>query len=94
MNICLNSDEPFSEDEQKYKYESPKHSDSFLEHLNNVKSAWPFEQTSVNSADDNETANYAEPSESSSYSVFCTGEPAIDPSREVRIILDGEPDWI
>lgn len=94
MNKCLNSHEPLREDEQKNKYESPKHSDSFLEHLNNVKSAWPFDQISDNSVDDSETAINAEASEASCYSVFCTGEPAIEPSREVRIILDGEPDWI
>ena len=65
-------------------YNPPKHSESFLEHLNEVKISWP------NIADNlNELVNSTD-----DCGVSCTGEPAVDPSRQIQSILDGEPDWM
>lgn len=72
-------------------YEPPKHSPAFLEHLNEVKNAWPSEQSSD---DEIRNENKNMQSDSTGYGVFCTGEPAIDPSRQVQSVFDGDSDWI
>ena len=72
-------------------YKPPKHSAAFLEHLNEVKNAWPCEKTSDDAIPDD---NNDMQSDSTGYGVYCTGEPSIDPSRQVQSILDGESDWI
>lgn len=75
-------DEAYKDDQNytygKDSYKPPKHTESFLEHLKEVKRSWPSDQTS----------------ESNENGVFCTGEPSVDPSRQIQAILDGESDWI
>lgn len=77
---------------KQYSYKPPKHSESFLEHLKEVKKAWPSEITSNEPGEDE--AKNDDASDPSDYGVFCTGEPSIDPSRQIRSIIDGESDWI
>ena len=71
-------------------YQSPQHSEDFLEHLNKVKEVWPCEGSSDhNYGKENDTEQ-----SSTSYGVFCTGEPAVDPSRQIQSFLDEESHWI
>ena len=85
----LNDDHLDSSNGTCYHYNPPKHSESFLEHLNEVKKSWP------NIADNlNELVNSTDDWPEQSYGVSCTGEPAVDPSRQIQSILDGEPDWM
>ena len=87
----LNNEHLDSSNGTSNHYNPPKHSDSFLEHLNEVKKSW------LNDADDlNDVVNSTDdgPEGSFNYGVVCTGEPAVDPSRQIQSILDGEPDWI
>jgi len=69
------------------KYNPPKHNDSFLRHLESVKSSWPF--------NDKIDEDDADPTtKSNKYRVYCTGEPSIDPSRMLQSISDDDYDWI
>lgn len=56
-----------------------------------MKSSWPYDGAAKDgnkeqTASDNEVA--------SEEGVFCTGEPAMDPSRMVQGVFDGESNWI
>jgi hypothetical protein len=95
-SLSLNSD-GFPEGEQKFNYKPPKHSDSFLEHVKSVRSAWPSSEQASDKSDDSNGAENdlnVSGSETNTFGVFCTGEPSVDPSRQIQSILDGESDWI
>lgn len=77
-SINVETDELDSKAKQ-YGYKSPSHSESFLKHLESVRSSWPY--------DPNDDESAIEGSEKSC--VPCTGEPAIDPSRMLQ-----NSDWI
>lgn len=90
----LGTNEPLNTSGQNYQYKPPKHSASFLEHLNIVKKSWPSD---IGKENDNETENETEndfDSTSGGYGVFCKGEPSIDPSRQIQNIFDGESEWV
>lgn len=89
----LNADDDGSneETEQTLLYERPKHSDSFLKHLEAVKSSWPYDGAAK---DGNKEQTASENEVASEEGVFCTGEPAMDPSRMVQGVFDGESNWI
>lgn len=70
------------------RYTPPKHSEAFLRHLESVQSSWPYnDDTEEGVADETKDNN-------SDYSVYCTGEPSIDPSRMLQSISDDDYDWI
>ena len=85
-----NTDEPFEAYKGSPRYKPPQHSESFLEHLKNVKQSWPYEETLDVDPDDTGTDGVSQ----SKYAVSCTGEPSIDPRRQIQSVLDGESDWI
>ena len=68
----------------KYSYSPTKHSEDFLRHLESVKSSWPYNEEDVT-----EQTNIG-----SDYSVSCTGEPSMDPSRMLQNISDDDYDWV
>lgn len=78
---------------KQYCYKPPTHSDSFLNHLESVKSSWPYDPN-----EDNEEISKTGTHEFNNLSdggVRCTGEPSIDPSRMLQsVVVDGEADWI
>ena len=69
----------------KYRYNPTKHSEDFLRHLENVKSSWPYNEEDVT----DQTVDIG-----SDYSVSCTGEPSIDPSRMLQSLSDDDYDWV
>ena len=75
--------------QQKQVYKPPGHSDSFLRHLEQVKSTWPS-----NTSDNNDDKLKTDANIDRNYGVYCTGEPSIDPSRMIQAVSDGESDWI
>ena len=60
-------------------YQPPQHTSSFLEHLGQVKSAWP--DTGDDAGTDEE-------------GVECTGEPSIDPSRTIQASQTDDSNWM
>ena len=84
---------------KQYGYKPPAHSDSFLRHLESVKSSWPYDPN--NSGDELDDDGRIDDENSNKYKsisadggVKCTGEPSIDPSRMLQSVVDGENDWI
>jgi hypothetical protein len=70
------------------RYNPPKHSEAFLRHLESVKLSWPYNDNTAADVADHKIDNNSE------YSVYCTGEPSIDPSRMLQSISDDDYDWI
>ena len=66
-------------------YNPTTHSEEFLRHLESVKSSWPYNGEDVT----DQTSDI-----SSDYSVTCTGEPAMDPSRMLQSLSDDDYDWV
>ncbi|KAL3798462.1 hypothetical protein ACHAW5_007414 [Stephanodiscus triporus] len=75
---------------QTYGFKPPVHSDSFLRHLESVKSSWPRITDSNDDESDSEDNNIY----LNDGGVRCAGEPSIDPSRMLHSVVDGESDWI
>eukprot|EP00581_Thalassiosira_minuscula_P016189 CAMPEP_0183731342 /NCGR_PEP_ID=MMETSP0737-20130205/35148_1 /TAXON_ID=385413 /ORGANISM="Thalassiosira miniscula, Strain CCMP1093" /LENGTH=190 /DNA_ID=CAMNT_0025964049 /DNA_START=1 /DNA_END=573 /DNA_ORIENTATION=- len=77
---------------KQYNYKPPTHDESFLAHLESVKSSWTYDEEE----DDTTTTNDSDkPSNNNNdWGVRCTGEPSIDPSRMVQSVVDGESNWI
>ena len=69
----------------KTLYTPTKHSEEFLRHLESVKSSWPYNGEDVT----DQTSDI-----SSDYSVQCTGEPSMDPSRMLQSLSDDDYDWV
>ena len=72
------------------QYSPPKHSESFLRHLESVKSSWPYNDGSGEDVAD-QTKDVSSNSEDG---VYCTGEPSIDPSRMLQSVSDDDHDWM
>ena len=82
---------------KQYRYKSPAHSESFLRHLESVKTSWPYDPNDGDSDDSEDGALDEKSDKCKSFydgGVQCTGEPSIDPSRMLQVVLDGESDWI
>ncbi|KAL7473325.1 hypothetical protein ACHAXS_013781 [Conticribra weissflogii] len=82
---------------KKYEYKPPQHSEYFLKHLAQVKSSWPGDGDDTNNFDGggvDSDGGYDKTTGKISGGVYCTGEPAMDPSRVVQTIFDGEADWV
>ena len=84
---------------KQHKYKPPIHSQSFIEHLESVKSSWPRDYDStVDASSDGGDCDQKEKyiSDIDDYGgVYCVGEPSIDPSRVLdSTIVDGESNWI
>jgi hypothetical protein len=79
---------------KQYGLKPPVHSESFLLHLESVKSSWPHLSGRI----DEEDACRIDGMDNSKYlndeGVRCAGEPSIDPSRILQSVVDGESDWI
>mmetsp|Transcript_20266 Transcript_20266/g.42199 ORF Transcript_20266/g.42199 Transcript_20266/m.42199 type:complete len:177 (-) Transcript_20266:392-922(-) len=83
--------------QKKYEYKPPQHSESFLRHLAQVKSSWPGDCDDINNFDEEGVDSSGINDKTIgkiSGGVYCTGEPAMDPSRLVQTIFDGESDWV
>ena len=80
------------------QYKPPTHSQSFIEHLESVKSSWPQDYDSkVDASSDGGDCEQKEKHINiDDYGgVYCVGEPSIDPSRVLdSVIVDGESNWI
>mmetsp|Transcript_10113 Transcript_10113/g.28390 ORF Transcript_10113/g.28390 Transcript_10113/m.28390 type:complete len:141 (-) Transcript_10113:39-461(-) len=61
-------------------YQPPQHTSSFLEHLSQVKSAWP------DTDDDDEGTDRG--------GVQATGEPSVDPSRTIQASQTDDSTWM
>lgn len=72
-------------------YKRPIHSEEFLRHLENVKSSWPCKNYDTYKDDIVDQKKFNSKSE---YSVYCTGEPSIDPSRMLQSTSDDDHDWM
>lgn len=90
LRMGSSTNEPLDACNDGPRYKPPQHSESFLEHLKNVKQSWPFEEALDMDPDHTNTDDVS----NSKYAVSCNGEPSIDPSRQIQSILDGESDWI
>lgn len=83
--VDQDANENDKDSEETGRYTPIKHSEEFLLHLQSVKSSWPYkdedgtDQTSGNGSD---------------YSVSCTGEPSMDPSRMLQSLTDDDYDWV
>ncbi len=80
---------------KQYGFKPPAHSESFLLHLESVKSSWPHLSDSF----DEEAEAYLNDKMDNTRclndeGVRCAGEPSIDPSRMLQSVVDGESDWI
>eukprot|EP00571_Detonula_confervacea_P005348 CAMPEP_0172314400 /NCGR_PEP_ID=MMETSP1058-20130122/22435_1 /TAXON_ID=83371 /ORGANISM="Detonula confervacea, Strain CCMP 353" /LENGTH=96 /DNA_ID=CAMNT_0013028259 /DNA_START=270 /DNA_END=557 /DNA_ORIENTATION=+ len=76
---------------KQYGYKPPAHSESFLRHLESVDSSWPFDPNDNN--DESDISRDEKTYKNNDGGVRCTGEPAMDPSRMLQNIVDGESDW-
>jgi hypothetical protein len=72
-------------------FRSPVHSESFLLHLEGVRSSWPHD-ASDESHREHDVYDIGRLGDGGG--VPCEGEPSIDPSRTMRGAFDGEYDWI
>lgn len=80
---------------QRYGFEPPAHSESFLRHLASVKSSWPRISDSIDDESDTYLSDkIMDNSILYDGGVCCAGEPSIDPSRMLQSVEDGECDWI
>ena len=81
---------------KQYGFKPPAHSESFLLHLESVKSSWPHLSDSIDEEADAYLLN--DKLDNTRYlndeGVRCAGEPTIDPSRMLQSVVDGESDWI
>jgi hypothetical protein len=75
---------------RRYGFKPPAHSESFLTHLESVKSSWPRITDSIDDESDSEDNSRSH----NDGGVRCAGEPSIDPSRMLHSVVDGESDWI
>ena len=86
MNIInQDADDNDKDNEETGLYTPIKHSEEFLLHLESVKSSWPYK---------NEDATDQTSDNGSDYSVYCTGEPSMDPSRMLQSLSDDDYDWV
>ncbi len=80
---------------KQYGFKPPAHSESFLLHLESVKSSWPHLSDSI---DEEADAYLNDKMDNTRYlndeGVRCAGEPSIDPSRMLQSVVDYESDWI
>ena len=80
--IDQDADEINKDREESGRYTPIKHSEEFLLHLESVKSSWPYkDEDGTDQTIDN----------GSDYSVSCTGEPSMDPSRMLQSL---DYDWV
>mmetsp|Transcript_22812 Transcript_22812/g.34572 ORF Transcript_22812/g.34572 Transcript_22812/m.34572 type:complete len:127 (+) Transcript_22812:78-458(+) len=86
--INHDADENDDDSDGTGRYTPTKHSEEFLRHLESVKSSWPYNDDVDEDAADQTIDN------NSDYSVYCTGEPCMDPSRMLQSISDDDYDWI
>mmetsp|Transcript_4680 Transcript_4680/g.6827 ORF Transcript_4680/g.6827 Transcript_4680/m.6827 type:complete len:135 (+) Transcript_4680:129-533(+) len=82
------ADENDNDSDGTGRYTPTKHSEEFLSHLESVKSSWPYNDDVDEDAADQTIDN------NSDYSVYCTGEPCMDPSRMLQSISDDDYDWV
>lgn len=79
---------------KKYGYKRPAHSEYFLQHMESVKSSWPYDPNDDNVSDDGADEISAKYNSVSDKGVRCTGEPSIDPSRMLQSVVDDDSHWI
>mmetsp|Transcript_1675 Transcript_1675/g.2322 ORF Transcript_1675/g.2322 Transcript_1675/m.2322 type:complete len:135 (+) Transcript_1675:172-576(+) len=83
--IDQDTDENDNDSKDTGRYTPIKHSEEFLLHLESVKSSWPYK-------DEDGTDQTSD--SGSDYSVSCTGEPSMDPSRMLQSLTDDDYDWV